>query len=126
MKRYLLALVLLSSCMWGSRPMSTCAFYEVSVGSTQEELVSTLGKPYRIRTNKEGDTVYEYIEKIAPVLYHVSSGASVATVTHYSYVLRDGRVIDKKVRVETPPAWRGDSYDLETTSVEQESSSQKN
>jgi len=96
----------LASC--GHRVMTNDCFYSVSTGTSKDELVKLAGKPYSI--HRKCDCLeYEYIEKI-------TNGNRVIQENHYFFVIKNDRVISRRVENVNPPPYRINSYDLQTTS----------
>jgi len=107
MKR-ILPLFLLSACALGGTPVTMDAFYEIDLSTTTPEVVATLGKPYAIHEKGEGCVEYEYIERI-------KVGARDTEERHYFILIKDGRVVSKRVKQSSPLPYGFDSYEMQTT-----------
>ena len=88
--------------------MSMDSFHEVPIGSTQTEVVSSVGEPYAIHKKKDGAVEYEYIER-------VKAGNRNLEERHYFLLIKDGRVVSKRVEQSSPAPYLYDSYDMQTT-----------
>ncbi len=102
----------LSAC--GHRVMTAESFSDIPIGTSKEELKKMAGSPYRVKKKKNGDEVYEYVEKF-------KVGDRTLTERHYYLIVRDGRVAEKKAASDSPPPFATDSYDMQTSSLEEES-----
>ncbi len=111
--KYLLPLFFLVSCATGSRVATMDAFYEVDLSTTTPEVVELLGKPYAIHRKEDGSIEYEYIERI-------KIGAREAEERHYFILMKDGRVVSKRVRQSSPLPYGFDSYEMQTTQTDQQ------
>lgn len=108
MKKLIWCVVFLASCASGGHILSTGAFYDIPVGASQDEVVAGCGKPYAIYRKGDGTVEYEYIEKL-------TIGARNVNERHYIVVFKDGKVVSKKVKQESPLPYGFDSYDMQTT-----------
>lgn len=84
------------------------SFYDVPVGATQEEVVASLGKPIAIHKKADGSIEYEYIERF-------KTGGRTANERHYYILMKDGKVISKRVKQDSPLPYGFDSYEMQTT-----------
>jgi outer membrane protein assembly factor BamE (lipoprotein component of BamABCDE complex) len=91
--------------------MAMSTFYDVPIGATQEQVVSSLGKPYSTRELSDGSVEYVYIEKI-------KEGDRNLQVRRYLILMRDGKVVSKQVKQSSPPPYLFDSYEMQTTQGE--------
>ncbi len=99
---------LLGSC--GHRVMTSDSFYAISTGTSKEELVKAAGKPYSI--HRKCDCLeYEYIERI-------TNGNRTIQENHYFFIIKNDRVISRRVEYVNPPPYSINSYDLQTTSTD--------
>ena len=57
-------LCVLTACSSGGSITTMNSFYEIPVGSTSNEVVESIGKPYAIHRREDGTVEYEYIERI--------------------------------------------------------------
>ena len=109
MKRYLLsAMFFLTACASGGAIATLDAFYEVPVGATQEEVVAQLGPPFNTYKCSDGVVEYEYIERI-------KAGSRNIAERKYYIQLKDGKVVSKGLKRTSPPAYRLNSYEMQTT-----------
>ena len=88
--------------------MTMNSFYEIPVGATQEEVVSSAGTPYATRQLADGSTEYEYIERF-------KAGGRNINERHYYILMKEGKVIAKRVKQTSPPPYTFDSYQMQTT-----------
>lgn len=109
--RRLIPLGLLAACAMGGRMVTMDAFYEVDLNTSTTQVVALLGKPYSTRNLEDGSVEYEYIERI-------KIGARDAEERHYFIVMKEGRVVSKRVTQSSPLPYFldwDDSYDMQTT-----------
>lgn len=88
--------------------MSMHSFHEIPVGASQEEVIAAVGKPYAVHQLPNGEVEYEYIESL-------KIGAQDVNERHYFLLLKDGRVVSKRIKQEAPAGYTIDSYDMQTT-----------
>ena len=105
---YLTSLLFLASCFAGGSAVSLDTFQDVSIGSSQPEVVTALGKPYAVRNKPDGSIEYEYIERF-------QTGGRTINERHYFILMKEGRVISKRVSQSSPTPYGFDSYDMQTT-----------
>jgi hypothetical protein len=110
--RKLAFLFLCTACSMSGKPVTMEAFYEVEISTTKEELVQRLGEPYYITNKGDGTTEYEYIER-------VTIGARNVEERHYVIILRQGKVVSKRIKQSIPLPYTFDSYDMQTTDSSQ-------
>ena len=109
MKRELFALLLaLSACASGGSLMTNQAFFDIPLGSSQNEVVATAGEPYAIHKKEDGTEEYEYIERF-------KVGGRDTEERHYFLLIKDGKVVSKRVHQSSPPPYIFDSYEMQTT-----------
>lgn len=110
MIRFLLfcTLVILSSCSSGSHVMTLESFYEVPIGSSVPEMVAMSGEPYAVHKKPEGAEEYEYIERF-------KVGGRNIQERHYFFLVKDGKVVSKRVEQSSPSPIYFDSYEMQTT-----------
>ena len=119
MKKLLLSvLIVLTGCAAGHRVMTMNEFHGIPVGTTAVQLQSVAGKPYTISKHDEGGEEYEYIERL-------TIGSRIATERHYYFILKEGKVVSKRVEDISPPPYLLNSYDLQSTSSDAGNSEQK-
>jgi len=114
MKFYVKCLAFLFLCGCGHRVMTMDSFYDIPVGSTQEELKKEAGAPYEINDKGDGEVEYVYIEKL-------NMGRRIVEERHYYFTLKNGKIVSKRVKERTPPPYSINSYDLQTSYKEGES-----
>lgn len=90
------------------------SFYDVPIGASQPEVISMLGEPYSVQNRPDGTTEYEYIVRI-------KEGDRDLEKRHYLIVMKDGKVVSKKVKQGTAQPYLFDSYQMQTTQVEEPS-----
>lgn len=90
--------------------MNMNAFYDVPVGSTQEEVITTLGKPVAKHKKEDGSIEYEYVERL-------KIGSRNVNERRYYVLMKDGRVISKRVKQSSPLPYGFDSYEMQTTQI---------
>lgn len=88
--------------------MAPTAFYDVPVGATREEVVASCGEPFAVHRKSDGTTEYEYIEKL-------NIGARNVSERHFFIIMKDGKVVSKRVQTEQARPYGFDSYDMQTT-----------
>lgn len=88
--------------------LSVCSFYDVPIGTTQEELVAEAGSPVAVRKFPDGSVEYKYIERF-------KVGARVINERHYFVLIQDGRVVSKRILEVSPSSFGYDSYQMQTT-----------
>ena len=109
MKKSLLSLLFaLSSCASGGSIMTNQAFFDIPIGTQENDVVATAGKPYAIHTKGDGSVEYEYIERF-------KLGARDSEERHYYILIKDGKVISKRVEQSSPPPYLFDRYEMQTT-----------
>jgi len=94
--------------MSGGSIMTSQAFFEIPIGSTQKEVVAAAGEPYAIHKKEDGSVEYEYIERF-------KIGGRDAQERHYFLLMREGKVVSKRVEQSSPPPYVFDSYEMQTT-----------
>jgi hypothetical protein len=107
MRKVLAVALFLGACM-GQQAVTMNSFSDVLVGSTENEVVSTIGEPYRTKTLADGSVEYEYIEKF-------NQGGRILEERHYFIVMKEGKVASKRIEYQSPPPYTFDSYEMQTT-----------
>ena len=102
------SLILLASCFAGGSAISLDTFQEVSIGSSQPDVVTVLGKPYAVHEKSDGTIEYEYIERF-------QAGGRTINERHYFIIMKEGRVVSKRMSQSSPNPYGFDSYDMQTT-----------
>ncbi len=103
----------LAACASGGSAMTMDAFYDVPVGSTQEEVVAALGKPVTTHRLNDGSVEYEYIERF-------KIGGRNVEERRYYILMRDGKVVSKRMKQSEPLPYGFDSYEMQTTQNQSE------
>jgi hypothetical protein len=103
----LIALILVGCSMSGAM-MSTTAFYDVPIGATSDELKAKVGAPNQVYKLDDGSMEYEYVER-------EKAGVRTIQERHYFFVIKDGKVVSKRMKQGSPPAFLFDSYEMQTT-----------
>lgn len=108
MKKIIVLSLVLYSCSSGGSVVTMNEFYEVPIGASQEEVVKTIGKPVNTKNLPDGSVEYEYVERL-------SVGERTLNERHYIIVMRDGKVVSKRIKQESPNPYGFDSYEMQTT-----------
>lgn len=95
---YLLAVALLFGCFTRGPYITQEKYNNIQVGESISEVEKVSGEPYSVRKNAKGEKVYEYVETF-------STGTELIYENHYFFVVRDGKVIEKKMTQEQDPAF---------------------
>ena len=94
------------------------SFFDIPVGSSSEEVTKTVGKPYRVIKKGDGEVEYEYVERF-------KVGNLTMEERHYFLLVKNGKVISKRYTQESPPPFERDSYDLQTSSMDEDDSGEE-
>ena len=112
MRKYLFLgfLFLTFSCAQGHKVVSEERFYEADLGMSEKELKGKLGKPYAVKKMKNGEKEFKYIERVYSNNRHIETRI-------YFFVLKDGRVISKRIEKDDKykPLLERNAYDLQTS-----------
>lgn len=111
LRLHLLALPLCFSCSSGGSIVTMQSFYEIPIGASESEVVTTAGKPYAIHKKEDGSVEYEYIERF-------KVGDRYTEERHFFLLIKDGKVVSKRTQQMSPRPYSFDSYDMQTTQVE--------
>lgn len=84
------------------------SFYDVPIGASENEVVSTLGRPVSTQRNEDGSVQYEYVERF-------KAGGRNIEERRYCILFKEGRVAGKQVKQNSPAPFYFDSYDMQTT-----------
>ena len=76
---------------------------------------SLLASPMRFITKRGGAGEYEYIGRM-------KAGDRTLEEKHYFLLIKDGKVVSKRVEQYSPPPYIFDSYEMQTTQSSAESS----
>ncbi|MFS8564458.1 MAG: hypothetical protein LVR00_09240 [Rhabdochlamydiaceae bacterium] len=94
----ILSLLLLCGCFTRSQVISRGSFDDVQMGSPIADFEKQVGSPYRIQKRSDGSLSYEYIERIF-------MGEEVIEENHYYLLVKNGRIVAKRMNQEIPPAY---------------------
>jgi len=87
------------------------SFYEIPVGASTSEVVTTAGEPYAIHRKEGGAVEYEYIERF-------KVGSRYTEERRFFLLIKDGKVVSKRTEQSSPRPYTFDSYDMQTTQVD--------
>ena len=107
-KELLVMLFALSACASGGSLMTNQAFFDIPIGSSRNEVVETAGEPYAIHNRPDGTVEFEYVERF-------KVGGRISEERHYFLLIKDGKVVSKRVEQSSPPPYIFDSYEMQTT-----------
>lgn len=91
------SLALLTACAGGAM-MSRSDYENVQLGAPISSVVKEYGDPVLIKANKDGSQSYLYIERIF-------MGEEVVLENKYSIIVKNGKVVNKRMNWEEPPAY---------------------
>lgn len=111
----LLITVMLSACSMGNKAITMDQFYTIPIGSTVQEMEETAGKPYSRSKRSDNRWEYVYVERFAV-------GGRVRQSTRFIFLVKDGRVVEKKYETESTPPYEINSYELQTSQYDQNTS----
>lgn len=114
MSRFFLSVsvVLLSiACSSGGSMVTMQSFYEIPIGASTSEVITTAGEPYAIHRKEDGSVEYEYIERF-------KVGERYTEERHFFLLIKDGKVISKRTKQMSPTPYTFDSYDMQTTQLD--------
>ncbi|MBI3901164.1 MAG: hypothetical protein HY324_03315 [Chlamydiia bacterium] len=113
MRKCILSLCIASACASGHTMMTLNSFHEIPLGTASTEVVSSAGEPYAIHKKEDGAMEYEYIEKIRYSSIQWEE-------RRYYLLIKDGKVVSKRVEQSSAPPYIYDSYDMQTTQTQTE------
>lgn len=113
MKRWIPLFLILGACASGGSSISLQGFYDVPVGASSEEVVGILGAPISQNRLPDGSIEYEYIERF-------KVGERNLNERRYVIILKDGKVVSKKMKQTSPLPYGFDSYEMQTTQKSEE------
>lgn len=99
---------MLASCGTSGALMTMHSFADIPIGASSEEVKNQVGEPYATHKKSDGTVEYEYIERI-------NASARNLEERHYYLILKDGKVVSKRVKQSSPPPYTFDSYEMQTT-----------
>ena len=88
--------------------MTMNSFSDIPIGVSSAEVVTTYGEPYAINKKSDGSIEYEYIERI-------KAGTRNMEERRYILVIKDGKVVSKEIKQNSPSPYYFDSYEMQTT-----------
>lgn len=100
--------ILLGACASGGSMTTLNSFYDVPVGASQDEVIATMGKPIATHKKEDGAIEYEYVERF-------KTGGRTVNERHYYILLKEGKVVSKRVKQDSPLPYGFDSYEMQTT-----------
>lgn len=93
----------------GSRSITSEDYSQIYVGMLEGSVKQRLGEPYQTNKVDSHQKVLEYIERVV-------SNEHVYETRHYMIIIKDGAVVDKKMKYEANDLWdTRDAYDLQTS-----------
>ncbi len=98
----------LTACASGGSLVSMQHFYDIPVGASSEDVVASLGSPITTKKLTDGSVEYEYIERF-------KVGGRDLNERRYFVVIKDGKVVSKRVKQTSPLPYGFDSYEMQTT-----------
>ncbi|HSX37777.1 MAG TPA: hypothetical protein VLE95_02990 [Chlamydiales bacterium] len=107
-RQIFVSIVMLSACTSGSAIMTHQVFFDIPIGSSKNEVTTSVGEPYAIHKKEDGSLEYEYIERF-------KVGGRETEERHYFLLIKDGKVASKRVEQFSPPPYIWDSYEMQTT-----------
>ena len=107
MKKWAFLIALCISCTSPST-MTVHHFSDLPIGTSTEELQNIAGKPYQINKKEEDAVEYVYVEKL-------KNGLRTTEERRYYILVRDGRVVGKRMEQSSESPYNINSYDLQTT-----------
>jgi hypothetical protein len=96
--KYLFLMILLCGCFTRSAYLSQETYNSIQVGESISTVVDKAGDPYTVRTLKSGEQEYEYIELF-------STGTSLVYYNHYFFVVKDGKIVGKRMVYRQEPPY---------------------
>jgi hypothetical protein len=109
---FYLSFLWIVGCASGGTASTMASFHEIPIGASTTEVEGTAGKPYAIHHKDDGAVEYEYIERI-------KVGDRNNEIRRYFLIIKNGKVVSKRVEGSSPPAFEFDSYDMQTTQIQE-------
>ena len=113
---YSIISIFLLGCASGNKVATSDHFHEVSVGMSVKELKAKMGKPYSVKNLGDGYVEYKYIERLM-------AANRVLEERYYLFIVKNGRVTSKKQVDMNRPVYERNSYEMQTSSNEDEEDS---
>ncbi len=90
--------VVLCSCFTRPALMTRDSFDGVEIGTPIDQIQTEVGSPYAVHSKGGDAQEYEYIERI-------DLGSQTVLENHYFLIVREGRVVSKRMTQERSPAY---------------------
>ena len=110
MRYYLVLMMICIGCNTTYKMMTRNGYANINIGMPVKTLESHFGKPYKIYIKKDGNEVYEYIERF-------NIGSEVIEQYHYYIIIENKKVVGKYMKLSTPSLF--DENDLNALHAEQ-------
>lgn len=107
-KTAILLCLVFAACSSGGSAILSDSFYDLPVGSSQEQVIAAIGKPTSVHQKEDGTVEYEYIERF-------KVGGRNLNERRYYILMKDGKVVSKWVKQTSPLPYGFDSYEMQTT-----------
>lgn len=101
-------LFLVASCASGGRATTMESVLDVPIGASKDEMVEMLGDPVSEKKLPDGSKEYVYVERF-------KEGSRNINLRRYYIVIKDGKVVSKRVDQKSPMPTQRNSYDMQTT-----------
>ncbi|HRW58272.1 MAG TPA: hypothetical protein P5048_01490 [Chlamydiales bacterium] len=105
---FLLLFALFFSCASGTKVVTADDFAQIAIGMSEKKMIEIAGQPYSKKKLENGAIEYRYIER-------VTSSGTVLQERHYLVLVKDHKVISKKVLFYREPPYDINSYDMQTS-----------
>jgi hypothetical protein len=106
-----LLLLVVAACS-ASANMNLNSFNQIDLGESSTHVVSSVGQPYSVQQKGDGVVEYKYIERI-------KAGGRDLEDRYYFLTIKDGKVIGKEVVYVSPAPYLYDSYEMQTSQINQ-------
>lgn len=90
--------IVLVGCFSRGAYLTQEKFNQIQVGDSITKVLDESGKPYSVDTKPSGEKVYKYVETF-------STGTRLIYENHYTFVVKDGRIVEKKQWQEQDPPY---------------------
>lgn len=91
-------IIFLTGCTSSYFAMTDRSFCEIDIGVSIDSIQCQVGDPYAICIREDGAEEYQYIERI-------DLGNGIVMEKHYFILIRDGKVISKRLVRRVPPSY---------------------
>lgn len=95
---YILLTTILCGCFSRTAYITQDRYNKVEIGQPMASLMQDAGEPYSVHKNAAGEEEYEYIELF-------STGTQLVYENHYIFVVKDGQIIEKRMRQKQEPPY---------------------